>query len=81
MVRKPATPEELAKLREALDASELDFGNAKLAYFHAAPYKGQNVTYEVLKHYAEIYIARNYDYQKGLFGRVRVKLAVAKLLR
>jgi hypothetical protein len=81
MARKPATPEELAKLKEALDASEVDFENAKIAYFHNAPYKEEEVTYEVLKRFAEAYIAKNYDYQKAAFGRVRIKLAVARLLR
>ncbi|MGC2530348.1 MAG: hypothetical protein WA639_21585 [Candidatus Acidiferrum sp.] len=81
MAKKPATPEDLARLKEALDAAEFDFDNAKLAYFHRAAYKGQEVTYEVLKSFAETYIARNYDYQKAAFGRVRIRLSVARLLR
>ena len=84
MARKshtPATPEQLAKLKEILDASELDLENAKVAYFHNAPYKDEEVTYDVLKRYAETYIAKNYDYQKAAFGRVRIRLAVARLLR
>jgi hypothetical protein len=84
MARKaatPATPEQLGKLKEALDASELDLENAKVAFFHTASYKDEDVSYEVLKRYAETYIANNYDYQKAAFGRVRIKLAVARLLR
>ena len=64
-----------------MDAAELDFANAKLAYFHRTEYKGQVVSYEVLKQFAEIFIAQNYAYQKGVFGKIRVKLAVADLLR
>jgi len=52
-----------------------------MAYFNNAPYKDEEVTYEVLKRYAENYITRNYDYQKAAFGRVRIKLTVARLLR
>jgi hypothetical protein len=52
-----------------------------VAYFHNAPYKDEEVTYDVLKRYAETYIAKNYDYQKAAFGRVRIRLAVARLLR
>jgi hypothetical protein len=84
MARKsapPATPEQLAKLKETLDASELDLENAKMAYFNTAPYKDEEVTYEVLKRYAETYIGKNYDYQKAAFGKVRIKLTVARLLR
>jgi hypothetical protein len=81
MAKKPATPEELAALKVSLDASELDFDNAKLAYFHRTSYKDEEITYEVLKRYAESYIARNHEYQKTAYGKVRVKLTVARLLR
>ena len=83
MARKtvPSTPEELARLKQAMDAAELDFDNAKLAYFHRAEYKGQAVNYEVMKRFAEEYIAANYAYQKAAYGRVRVKLSVPHLMR
>ena len=81
MAKKTAATEDLAKMKEALDAAEFDFDNAKLAYFHRALYKGQEVTYEVLKGFAESYIAKNYEYQKAAFGRVRIKLSAARLLR
>lgn len=81
MVKKSVTPDELNKLKAALDAAEFDFDNAKLAYYRRASYKGLDVTYDVLKQYAETYIARNYDYQKAAFGKIRIRLAVARLLR
>lgn len=81
MAAKSATPEELAALKQIMDAAELDFDNAKLAYFHRTSYKDEDVTYEVLKHYAESYIARNHGYQKAAFGKIRVRLTVARLLR
>lgn len=52
-----------------------------MAYFNTAPYKDEEVTYEVLKRYAETYITKNYEFQKGAFGKVRIKLTVARLLR
>jgi hypothetical protein len=81
MAQKRATPEELAALKVKLDTSEMDFDNAKLAYFHRTSYKDEEITYEVLKRYAEAYIAHNHAYQKAAFGKVRVKLNVARLLR
>lgn len=81
MAKRSVTPEELAALKANLDSSELDFDNAKLAYFHRSSYKDEEVTYEVLKRYAETYIARNHEYQKAAFGKIRVKLTVARLLR
>jgi hypothetical protein len=52
-----------------------------MAYFNSAPYKDEEVTYEVLKRYTETYIGKNYEYQKAAFGKVRIKLTVARLLR
>ena len=75
------TQEELVALKQAMDAAELDFDNAKVAYFHRDEYKGKEVTYEVLKSFAEQYIAANYAYQKAYFGRVRIKLSVPRLMR
>lgn len=81
MAKKTASTEDLERMKRALDAAEFDFDNARLAYFHRAPYKGEEVTYDVLKRFAEAYITQNYKYQKAVFGRVRVKLSAAKLMR
>jgi hypothetical protein len=81
VAKKHLTPDELASLKEAMNASELEFDNAKLAYFRRATYKDREITYEVLKECAETYIANNHAFQKAQFGRVHVKLSVARLLR
>jgi hypothetical protein len=81
MASKELSAEALAKLKDAMDVAEVDLDNAKLAYFHGAPYKDEEVTYERLKTYAETFIAHNYAFQKAKFGKVHVKLAVARLLR
>ena len=76
-----ATAEEIAALKQAMDAAELDFANAKLAYYNRTEYKGQTITYERLKSYAEDFIRKNYAVQRAAFGRVHVKLLVANLMR
>ncbi len=81
MAEKTPSAEELATMKKMLDASEVDLDNAKLAYFHRTPYRDEEVTYEVLKRYAETYISRNHAYQKAAFDKIQVRLSVARLLR
>jgi len=75
------TAEELAQLQNVKDSAELDFRNAKLAFYHRTEYKGVAVTYEVLRSYAELLIAHNYAYQKAIYGTIKVKISVARLMR
>jgi tyrosyl-tRNA synthetase len=77
----PPTAEELENLKNAMESTELDFANAKLAYYHRTEYKGQLVAYENLEQYAKIFIAANHAYQKALYGKVRITLSVARLMR
>jgi hypothetical protein len=73
--------EQVAELKAAKDLAELDFRNAKLAFYNRTEYKGQQVSYEILHTYAELLIARNYAYQKALYGTVKIKISVARLMR
>jgi hypothetical protein len=75
------SPEETAALKQSMEAAELDFANAKLAYYNRTEYRGQIVSYEVLKNFAEDYIQKNYAVQKAVFGKIHVKLLVANLMR
>lgn len=75
------SPEEIAALKQSMEAAELDFANAKLAYYNRTEYRGQIVSYEVLKNFAEDYIQKNYAVQKAVFGKIHVKLLVANLMR
>jgi tyrosyl-tRNA synthetase len=75
------SPEEIAALKQSMEAAELDFANAKLAYYNRTEYRGQTITYEVLKGFAEDYIQKNYAVQKAVFGKIHVKLSVANLMR
>ena len=64
-----------------MEAAELDFANAKLAYYNRTEYRGQTITYEGLKSFAEDFIQKNYAVQKAVFGKIHVKLLVANLMR
>lgn len=64
-----------------MEEAELDFANAKLAYYHQSEYKGEPVQYEHLAKYAENFIAANYAFQKARFGKVNIKLSVPRLMR
>lgn len=83
MARKASqlTSEQIDALKQAMDAAELDFGNAKLAYYNRTEYKDQVITYEVLKGLAETFIQKNYAVQKAVFGKIHVRLSVANLMR
>lgn len=83
MARKAVvyTEEQLAELQAAMDQTEIELENAKLAYFNSAPYKDEPIPYEKLREYAQAYIAANHAFQKAKFGRVHVRLDVSRLLR
>jgi tyrosyl-tRNA synthetase len=79
--KKELTPEEIAALKASMEAADLDFANAKLAYYNRTEYKGETITYDALKAYAEDFIGKNHAVQKAVFGKVHVRLQVANLMR
>jgi hypothetical protein len=79
--RTPATPEEIERLRTEVTRAEHELEDAKLAYYNSAEYQGANMPYERLKKYAEVFIAANHSLQKALYGRIRIRLDVSRLLR
>lgn len=83
MARKPSqlSEEQIDALKHAMDAAELDFANAKLAYYNRTEYKDRVISYEVLKGLAENFIEKNYAVQKAVFGKIHVRLSVANLMR
>ena len=54
---------------------------AKIAYLNGSDLDGEAVSYERLKAVAQEMIEANYALQRARYGRVRLKLSVAKLLR
>jgi hypothetical protein len=68
-------------LRAAMDAAEDDFVNAKIAFQSGAEYRDVAIGYDELRLYAERFIAANYAFQRGRWGRVRIKLSPSNLMR
>lgn len=64
-----------------MEKKKATFDAMKIAYFHSAPFGDSVPDEERLKRAAEEFIRANYEYQKLLYGRVRVKLSAANLLR
>jgi len=82
MAKKSApTAEELQLLRTSMENTELDFANAKLAYYNHTEYKGEHIDYEKLSDYADAFINANHAYQRARFGRVQIKLSAPRLMR
>lgn len=77
----PKPPVDIEALRAEMDAAELDFANAKLAYYGRTEYKSSRVEFEDLKRYAEAFIAKNRVFQRARWGKVRIALNVSSLLR
>lgn len=75
------TAEQIEELQAQKDRAEHELENAKLAYFNKAPYKDEQITYERLKEYAEAFIRATNAIQKARFGKIHVRLDVARLLR
>jgi hypothetical protein len=77
--RKPVC--DVEALRAEMDAAELDFANAKLAYYARTEYKNHFVEFEDLKQFAELFIAKNRVFQRARWGKVLLALKVSNLLR
>ncbi len=71
----------LEKMHLDLDVFRSKVHAAKVAFLNRTPLDGKEVSYEDLRTLAEEYIRRNYAYQRARFGKVKVKMSVAKLLR
>ena len=54
---------------------------AKIAYLNRTPFGNRIPEYEDVRKAAQEFIQSNYKYQKALYGRIKVKLSVANLLR
>jgi hypothetical protein len=54
---------------------------AKLAYLNGTELDGESVSYDRLRDVAQEVIDANYALQRTRYGKVRLKLSVAKLLR
>jgi len=71
----------LKQLQEILDRAGADLGNAKVAFFTRTDYKGEEVSGERLRQYAQAYVDASHAYQRALYGKLQVRLDVSRLLR
>jgi len=72
---------DLESLQARFEVLQSRLNAAKIAYLNSAPFDGRLITYEDVKGIAEELIESNYALQRARYGRVRLKLSVAKLLR
>jgi hypothetical protein len=73
-----ATPEELRARMEVLQSM---LHTAKIAYLNRTELDGKVPEYKDVAAIAKNLISLNYQLQKELYGEVRLKLSVSKLLR
>ncbi len=72
----------LTSEQERLDRLRARVHAAKIAYLNRAPFEEKSeLKYEDLKLIAEDFIKASYEQQKKLYGEVKVKISIAKLLR
>lgn len=79
--RKFPDEAEIERAREEFEQCRSRLYAAKIAYMNRTPFEGVPMTYESLKLVAQQTIQANYRLQRLQFGKIRLKLSVAKLLR
>lgn len=68
--------------RENLDKLRARVYAAKIAFLNRSIFEEKKeLSYEDLKAIAGDFVRASYDYQKKLYGKVKLKISVAKLLR
>jgi hypothetical protein len=69
------------ELRAKMEQLQSKLNAAKIAFYNNAELDGKVPAYEDLSRIAKELIAVNYQLQKTLYGKIRLKLSVPKLLR
>jgi hypothetical protein len=80
-VPSPASPEAEAEVRARMELLQAKLNATKIAYLNRMEIDGNVPTYEDLTAAAKAFIAANYELQKILYGSVKLKISVSKLLR
>lgn len=80
---EPSTPggAEVEEARERFERLRSRLNAARIAFARGVPFDDEEVTYERLAGIARETIRANYDLQRLRYGKVRLRLSVAKLLR
>jgi hypothetical protein len=79
--RDSISNDELRKIREEMERLKAAMHAAKIAYLNRTPFGGRILEYEGVRQVAQEFILANYTYQKALYGKIKVRLSVATLLR
>ena len=73
--------EDTHRLHVHMETCKTKMENMRVAFYNRTTIDGRVPEYEDIRRAAEDFIAANYRYQKALWGKVKVKLSVANLLR
>ena len=68
-------------LKEVMESKRSVLEAVRLAYMHRTPFGDEIPDEEAVRRAAKEFIDANYALQRALFGKIRVKLSVAHLLR
>jgi hypothetical protein len=74
-------PSALEQLRAIMHEKKAVMEAMRAAHFLGTPFREEVPDYESVRVAAQEFIHANYEYQKAAYGRVRVKLSVANLMR
>lgn len=74
-------PEQLSRLREEMERRQSLMHIVKIAYMNNAPFGDHVPSADDVRAAAQEFIQANYAYQRALYGKVRLKLSIANLLR
>jgi hypothetical protein len=74
-------PEKLEELRHEMERRHSIMTTMKIAYMNSSVFGERVPTPEDVRAAAQSFIEANYTYQRAVYGRVRVKLSAANLLR
>jgi len=73
--------QKVQELREQMERKRNLLEATRTAFFNRTPLNDKVPDDEAVRRAARDFISANYALQRALFGRVRVKLSVARLLR
>ena len=77
-----STPPDIeAGIRERMELLQAKLYATKIAYLNRTEIDSEVPTYEDLAAAAKAFIAVNYELQKTIYGSVKLKISVPKLLR
>jgi hypothetical protein len=76
-----APPQAEAEIRARMELLQAKLNATKIAYLNRMEIGDTVPTYEDLTDAAKAFIAVNYELQKAIYGSVKLRISVSKLLR